>query len=122
MLSEPPWMTMTPHFDAHMLISQRSAQALTCSMLPASVSGAGANNTTSSANRRPARRFLCEGSSSGISTVYPRHLKPVLSAVAQQIVDEDVEKERGCAVALSQSMADPHRRGSSAVAQSDAHP
>jgi len=58
----------------------------------------------------------------GISTVYPRHLKSVLCAVVQQIVDEDVEKERGCGVALSQSTADSYRRGSSAVAQSDAHP
>jgi hypothetical protein len=105
-------MTMTPHFDAAMLISQRSAQALTCSMLPASVPGAGANSTTSSANRRPARRFLCGRSSPGISTVYPRHLKSVSSAVVQQIVDEDVEKERGCGVALSQSTVDSHTRGS----------
>jgi len=81
-------------------------------MLAASVSGADANSTTSSASRRPARRFVCEGSSSGISTVYPRHLKPVLSAVVQQIVDEDVEKERGCGVALSQSTADSYTRDS----------
>jgi len=105
-------MTMTPHFDAPMLISQRSVQALTCSMLAASVFVVGTHSTTSSATRRPARRFLCEGSSSGISTVYPRHLKPVLSAVVQQIVDEDVEKERECGIALSQSTADSSGRGS----------
>jgi|YelNatPaOPRAMG01_1025707.scaffolds.fasta_scaffold109885_3 hypothetical protein len=58
----------------------------------------------------------------GLSAVYPRHLNHELSAVVQQIVDEDVEKERGCAVALSQSTADSYTRGSSAVAQSDAHP
>jgi hypothetical protein len=48
----------------------------------------------------------------GISTVSPRHLKPVLSAIVQQIVDEDVEKERGCGVALSQSTVDSYTRGS----------
>jgi hypothetical protein len=48
----------------------------------------------------------------GFSAVYPRHLKSVLSAVVQQIVDEDVEKERGCGVALSQSTVDSYTRGS----------
>jgi len=48
----------------------------------------------------------------GFSAVYPRHLNSVLSAVVQQIVDEDVEKEPGCRIALSQSTADSYRRGS----------